>query len=79
MVDVLIALAPTLIFAFAVYHIYAISTYFISLFCMIGSEFVYVGLKNNTWFAIRKVDGLVAYLESKGLTKFKAIKVNKKK
>ena len=46
MVDVLIALAPTLIFAFAVYHIYAISTYLISLFCMIGSEFVYVGLKN---------------------------------
>ncbi len=46
MVDVLIALAPTLIFAFAVYHIYAISTFLISLFCMIGSEFVYVGLKN---------------------------------
>ena len=46
MVDVLIALAPTLIFAFAVYHIYAISTYLISLFFMIGSEFVYVGLKN---------------------------------
>ena len=46
MVDVLIALAPTLIFAFAVYHIYAISTYLISLSCMIGSEFVYVGLKN---------------------------------
>ena len=46
MADVLIALAPTLIFAFAVYHIYAISTYLISLFCMIGSEFVYVGLKN---------------------------------
>ena len=46
MVDVLIALAPTLIFAFAVYHIYAISTYLISLFCMIGSEFIYVGLKN---------------------------------
>ena len=46
MVDVLIALAPTLIFAFAVYHIYAISTYLISLFCMVGSEFIYVGLRN---------------------------------
>ena len=46
MVDVLIALAPTLIFAFAVYQIYAISTYLISLFCMVGSEFVYVGLRN---------------------------------
>ena len=46
MVDVLIALAPTLIFAFAVYHIYVISTYLISLFVMIGSEFVYVGLRN---------------------------------
>ena len=46
MVDVLIALAPTLIFAFAVYHIYAISTYLIALTLMVGSEFVYVGLKN---------------------------------
>ena len=46
MVDVLIALAPTLIFAFAVYHIYAISTFLISFFCMVGSEFIYVRLKN---------------------------------
>ena len=46
MVDVLIALAPTLIFAFAVYHIYAISTYLIALTLMVGSEFVYVGLRN---------------------------------
>ena len=46
MVDVLIALAPTLIFAFTVYHIYAISTYLIALTLMVGSEFVYVGLKN---------------------------------
>ncbi|MBR4378126.1 MAG: RnfABCDGE type electron transport complex subunit D [Bacilli bacterium] len=46
MVDVLIALAPTLIFAFAVYHIYAISTYLIALTLMVGSEFIYVGLKN---------------------------------
>ena len=42
-------------------------------------NYVYVGLKNNTWFAIKKVDGLVAYLQSKGLTKFKAVRVNKKK
>ena len=41
-------------------------------------HYVYVGLKNNTWFAINKVDNLVAYLESKGLTKFKAIKTAKK-
>lgn len=41
-------------------------------------HYVYVGLKNNTWFAINKVDNLVAYLESKGLTKFKAIKTTKK-
>ena len=46
MVDVLIALAPTLIFAFAIYHIYAISTFLISLAIMVGSEFAYVGLRN---------------------------------
>ena len=46
MVDVLIALTPTLIFAFAVYHIYAISTYLIAVTLMVGSEFVYVGLRN---------------------------------
>ena len=46
MLDVLIALFPTLIFAFVVHHIYAISTYLIALVVMISSEFVYVGLKN---------------------------------
>ena len=44
-----------------------------------SEHYVYVGLKNNTWFAIKKVDGLIAYLESKGLTKYKMVKVNKKK
>ena len=58
MVDVLIALAPTLVFAFAVYHIYAISTYLISLFCMVGSEFVYVGLRN-----MMPKDGLKHYFD----------------
>ena len=42
-------------------------------------HYVYVGLKNNTWLAIDKVDGLVDLLKSKGLTKFKAVKFNKKK
>ena len=46
MVDVLIALAPTLIFAFIVYPIQTLYTYFISVGIMVGSEFVYVGLRN---------------------------------
>ena len=46
MADVLIALAPTLIFAIVVYPLKTIIFLLISLFIMIGSEFVYVGLKN---------------------------------
>lgn len=45
MVDVLIALAPTLIFSFVVYPLNTLITYLTSLFIMIGSEFVYVGLR----------------------------------
>ena len=45
MVDVLIALAPTLIFSFVVYPINTLITYLTSLLIMIGSEFVYVGLR----------------------------------
>ncbi len=44
--DVLIALAPTLIFAIVVYPLKTIIFLLISLFIMIGSEFVYVGLRN---------------------------------
>ena len=44
--DVLIALAPTLIFAIVVYPLKTIIFLLISLFIMVGSEFVYVGLKN---------------------------------
>ena len=32
-------------------------------------NYVYVGLKNNTWLAIDKVDGLTDFLNSKGLGK----------
>ena len=46
MLDVLIALCPTLIFAFVVYPIRTLIFYAISLAIMIGSEFVYVGLRN---------------------------------
>ena len=46
MVDVLIALAPTLIFSFAVYPLNTLVTYLISIFVMIGAEFVYIGLRN---------------------------------
>lgn len=46
MVDVLVALAPTLIFAFIIFPIQTLYTYLISLFVMVGSEFVYVGLRN---------------------------------
>ena len=41
-------------------------------------HYVYVGLKNNTWFVVNKVDGLTNFLASKGLTKFKAIRFEKK-
>ena len=44
--DVLIALAPTLIFAIVVYPLKTTIFLLISLFIMIGSEFVYVGLRN---------------------------------
>ena len=46
MVDVLIALAPTLIFSFIVYPIKTLVFYLISVAIMVGSEFVYVGLRN---------------------------------
>ena len=46
MVDVLIALAPTLIFSFVVYPIKTLVFYLISVAIMIGSEFVYTGLRN---------------------------------
>lgn len=46
MVDVLIALAPTLIFSFIVYPINTLIFYLTSIFIMVGAEFVYVGLRN---------------------------------
>ena len=46
MVDVLIALAPTLIFSFVVFPIQTLTIYLISVFIMVASEFVYVGLRN---------------------------------
>ena len=46
MSDVLIALAPTLIFAFVVYPIKTLITYVLSVFIMVAAEFVFVGLKN---------------------------------
>lgn len=46
MVDVLIALAPTLIFSFVVYPLPTLFTYLISVFMMNVCEFVYVGLRN---------------------------------
>ncbi len=46
MVDVLIALAPTLIFAIIVFPVQSVRTLLISLFIMIGSELIYIGLRN---------------------------------
>lgn len=46
MVDVLIALAPTMIFAIIVYPLKASLNLLISAFIMIGAELVYIGLKN---------------------------------
>ena len=45
MVDVLIALAPTLIFSFVVYPLNTLIIYLSSLAVMVGAEFVYVGLR----------------------------------
>lgn len=45
MVDVLIALAPTLIFSFVVFPIHTLVFYLISVVIMEAAEFVYVGLK----------------------------------
>ena len=46
MVDVLIALAPTLIFSFFIYPLKTLLFYLVSVVIMEGAEFVYVGLKN---------------------------------
>ena len=46
MTDVLIALAPTLVFAFVVYPVRTLIFYLSALAIMIGAEFVFVGLKN---------------------------------
>ena len=45
MVDVLIALAPTLIFSFVVYPINTLIFYLSSVLVMVGAEFVYTGLR----------------------------------
>ncbi len=47
MVDVLIALAPTLIFSFVVYPLNTLFVYLISLFVMIGAEFLACGIRNK--------------------------------
>lgn len=46
MADVLIALAPTMIFAIVVYPLQATLNLLVSLLVMIGAEFVYIGLRN---------------------------------
>ena len=47
MVDVLIALVPTLIFSFVVYPLNTLFVYLISLAVMIGSEFLACGIRNK--------------------------------
>ena len=47
MVDVLIAIAPTLIFSFVVYGLSALWVYLISVFTMIGAEFLACGIQNK--------------------------------
>ena len=46
MIDVLIALAPTLVFALVVYPLQGSINLLISLFVMISAELVYIGLRN---------------------------------
>ena len=41
-------------------------------------NFIFIKLSNNTWLSFSKVDGLVEFFASKGLTKFKAVKANRK-
>ena len=41
-----------------------------------SKNYVFVGLNNNTWFAMNKVEGLTSFLESKGIYK-KVVKVKK--
>ena len=47
MVDVLIALAPTLIFSFVVYPLNTLFVYLISVATMIGAEFLACGIRNK--------------------------------
>ena len=46
MLDVLIALAPTLIFSFVAYPLNTLYVLLISIGVMVAAEFVFVGLKN---------------------------------
>lgn len=41
-------------------------------------SFVFVRLQNNTFLAIDKVDGLIDFLISKGIPKFKTVRANRK-
>ena len=50
MVDVLIALAPTLIFSFVVYPLNTLFVYLISVATMIGAEFLATGIRNKFQF-----------------------------
>ena len=71
MVDVLIALAPTMIFAMIVYPLQASVNLLISLSVMIGAELIYIGLRN-----MMPKDGLKHSFKEKFIYAYKG-KVNK--
>ena len=71
MIDVLIALAPTLIFALIIYPIQGSINLLISLVIMIGAELVYIGLRN-----MMPKDGLKHSFKEKFLYAYKG-KVDK--
>ena len=37
-------------------------------------NYIYAGLKNNSWFSISKVDGLIDFLNNKGVRRYKSKK-----
>lgn len=41
-------------------------------------NFVFIRLSNNTWLTFKKVNGLVDFFASKGLTKYKTVKASRK-
>ena len=44
----------------------------------VSKNYVFLRLKNNTWLAIKKEESLVDFINSKGIAKYKAFRMNKR-